>query len=438
MALAHRDIAKLLAKHGYTEPKQVGEGSFGKAVRVTNADGAKLICKMVDVSKASRKELQDAEKEGRLLADLKHPYIVRYRENFTENGWLCILMDFCEGGDLTKQIENARKRKQPIAEDQVLKWFTQAILALKYIHEKHILHRDLKPQNFFLSKNGVLKMGDFGIAKVLACTIAVARTQVGTPYYLSPELCQDKPYAWPSDIWAMGCILYEMCALKVPFDAANMPQLVQRITSNPVPSVPNVYSPFVRQLCTELLSRSQDRRPSPENILGRSKIQAIVKQMLEEAQAANRAEAAPKESAPTPEPPDGPPRQEIAFQKDDLVEYFSSAHQEWLAATVINVDDGGRIIVDLKPNTWISKAEQAVKVRPRRSNAGAAAAPAAVAAVPPAFNRPGSRPPSAAGPSKPLLCPGRAPSPGPGQRRGGPAGAAPSALRHGGRNIAGL
>ena len=67
-----------------------------------------------------------------------------------------------------------------------------------------------------------MKMGDFGIAKVLACTIAVARTQIGTPYYLSPELCQEKPYTWPSDIWAMGCILYEMCALKVARGKGNL------------------------------------------------------------------------------------------------------------------------------------------------------------------------------------------------------------------------
>merc|ERR1719450_1449230 len=150
-------------------------------------------------------------------------------------------MDFCEGGDMTAQIEKARKLRKPIQEDQVMRWFTQAVLALKYIHEKHILHRDLKPQNFFLSKN-VLKMGDFGIAKVLSCTIAVARTQIGTPYYLSTELCQEKPYTWPSDIWSMGCILYELCALKVPFDAANISGLVQKICRGPTPVIHASYS----------------------------------------------------------------------------------------------------------------------------------------------------------------------------------------------------
>merc|ERR1719188_1932947 len=218
MVLPHRDIGGLLKRHSYTEIKKIGEGSFGRALLVQSDEGHKLVCKMVDVSQASTKETQDAVKEGRLLAAFKHPYVVRYRESFIDSGWLCILMDYCEGGDLTKQIEVARKARRNIPEEQILRWMTQALLALKYIHDKHVLHRDLKSGNFFLSKAGNLKMGDFGIAKVLNCTQAVARTQIGTPFYLSPEVCQEKPYAWASDIWAMGVILFELFALKLPFD----------------------------------------------------------------------------------------------------------------------------------------------------------------------------------------------------------------------------
>eukprot|EP00438_Fugacium_kawagutii_P007723 Skav217311 [mRNA] locus=scaffold3163:30684:45087:+ [translate_table: standard] len=110
-----------------------------------------------------------------------------------------------ECGDLSKQIDDARRKRQNIPEGQVLCWFTQAMLALKYIHERHVLHRDLKPGNFFVS-NGALKMGDFGIAKVLSCTLACARTQIGTPYYLSPEAalgCQV----------AHGLMLYSLAGL---------------------------------------------------------------------------------------------------------------------------------------------------------------------------------------------------------------------------------
>ncbi|CAK8989877.1 unnamed protein product [Durusdinium trenchii] len=390
MSVAHSNVGGLLRKHGCTEIKKVGEGSFGKALLVRSEDGQKLICKMVDVSKATRREMEDAVKEGKLLSELKHPYIVRYRESFTESGWLCILMDYCEGGDLTARISEAKRSRKPFPEDQILRWFAQAILALKYIHEKHVLHRDLKPSNFFLSKSGNLKMGDFGIAKVLACTIAVAKTQIGTPYYLSPELCQEKPYTFSSDIWAMGCILYELCALRVPFDAPNIPGLVQKIVKAPVPPVPATYSAFLRELVSQMLNRNPDRRPNPEEILQKPQLQGIVRQMLDEAQEAVQAAddsgfrrvnsedgSAPALSTPSASPsfPPPPPSASVgepyiasagSYKTNDLVEYYSVSHGDWLPATVVKTDPEGRIIVDLKPNTWISKEDQAKKVRKRK------------------------------------------------------------------------
>ncbi|OLQ01780.1 Serine/threonine-protein kinase Nek1 [Symbiodinium microadriaticum] len=160
----------------------------------------------------------------------------------------------------------------PIPEEQILRWFTQATLAVKFIHDKHILHRDLKPANFFLTKNGSLKMGDFGIAKTMACTLACAKTRIGTPYYLSPEVCQEKPYNWSSDMWSMGCILYEMCALQVPFDAHSLSGLVQKICYGPLPVVPDCYSDFLRRLCRQLLDREPKKRPSADEIMPQPKM----------------------------------------------------------------------------------------------------------------------------------------------------------------------
>lgn len=385
--LAHRDVAGMLRKHSYVELRKIGEGSFGKALLVQADDGSKLVCKLVDVSQASTKETQDAIKEGRLLAAFKHPYIVRYRENFIDNGWLCILMDYCEGGDLSRQIENAKKQRQPIAENQVLRWMAQALLALKYIHDKHVLHRDLKSSNFFLSRSNNLKMGDFGIAKVLSCTAACARTQIGTPYYLSPEVCQEKPYAWPSDIWAMGCIMYELCERKVPFDASNISGLVQKICRGPTPEIQGRYDDFLKQLCKDMLSRSSSGRPSAETILQRPRMQSIVREMLEEAQQAQENASGTGDSAPAADGRQGRGSAEAAaaaapgpyadaaghYSKGDLVDYHSNTHKDWLPATIVNVDAEGRIIIDLKPHTWISVEAQALGVRPRRVSPSAAA-----------------------------------------------------------------
>jgi NIMA (never in mitosis gene a)-related kinase len=389
MAAQHRDVAGILRKRGYTEIRKIGEGSFGKAILVEAADQSRLVCKMIDVSKASAKETQDAVKEGQLLSQFRHPYIVRYKESFIECGWMCIVMDYCQGGELGQKIQETRKARQTLAEEQILRWITQALLALKAIHAKHILHRDLKPGNFFLTKNGNLKMGDFGIAKALGCTIACAKTQIGTPYYLSPEVCKERPYNWASDIWAMGCVLYEMCALKVPFDAPNISALVQKITRGPTPAIPSAYSEFTRQLCAEMLNRDPAARPSADDILQRPRIQAIVRQMLEEAQAA----APPQQPMAPAAPPAAPaaaaaavlsPTEDAAaaaapievagpyadaagkYKIGDLVEYNSRSHKEWLPATIVDVDIKGDIVIDLKPNTRIGREEQARLVRPRR------------------------------------------------------------------------
>ncbi len=136
-------------------------------------------------------------------------------------------MGYADGGDLSSKIKDQRtvSDKNYFSEDTVLDWFTQICLGMKHCHDRKILHRDLKAGNVFLCKNGMVKLGDFGIAKVLNSTIDKASTIVGTPYYLSPEIIKNKPYNFKSDIWSLGIILYEMCALKPPFNGANIHML---------------------------------------------------------------------------------------------------------------------------------------------------------------------------------------------------------------------
>lgn len=100
---------------------------------------------------------------------------------------------------------------------------------MQYIHHKRILHRDIKTSNIFLTSNGTVKIGDFGISKVLENTLDQASTVVGTPYYMSPEVCENKPYTFKSDVWALGCVLYELCTLKHAFDANNLLGLIFKI-----------------------------------------------------------------------------------------------------------------------------------------------------------------------------------------------------------------
>lgn len=262
--------------------REIGQGSYGYAVLVQDGEGRLFVMKTIDLSSMDKKQRRDAINEVRVLSCLKHPYIVNYRESFSENSILAIVMDYADGGDLHQKILRTRKAGHHFVERQVLRWFTEAALALKYMHDKHILHRDLKSQNLFLTSQGRLRVGDFGISKVLDNTGAFARTAIGTPYYLSPEICQEKPYSFGSDVWALGCVLYEMVALRVPFDAQNIQALVQKITRGPLPQVPALYTTEMRQLCWDLLHRDQTQRPTATDIIQRRYVQDEIRRMLHE------------------------------------------------------------------------------------------------------------------------------------------------------------
>ncbi|CAF1059021.1 unnamed protein product [Didymodactylos carnosus] len=165
----------------------------GRAWLVQNKeDGKQLVMKEINIARMGKKEREDARKEVAVLAQMKHPHIVSYAESFEDPSSLYIIMDYCDGGDLHSRIQT--QRGVLFSEDQILDWFVQITLALKHVHDRKVLHRDIKSQNVFLMKDGSCKLGDFGISKVLNTTMELAKTQIGTPYYLSPEICQQKPY----------------------------------------------------------------------------------------------------------------------------------------------------------------------------------------------------------------------------------------------------
>ena len=168
----------------------------------------------------SEEERRETLNEAKILEVLSHPNIVRFREVYkTKKGKLCIVMDYADGGDLQSKVKERFNQKDRngrmnyMTEDDLLNWFTQICLAMKHCHDKKILHRDLKSQNIFITKKGIVKLGDFGIARVLSNTRSKAKTVVGTPYYLSPEIIKSEAYSFKSDIWSLGVLLYEMAAL---------------------------------------------------------------------------------------------------------------------------------------------------------------------------------------------------------------------------------
>jgi NIMA (never in mitosis gene a)-related kinase 1/4/5 len=181
-------------------------------------------------------------------------------------GNLFITMDYCDGGDLYTKLRSCRGGS-PLCEDQILDWFVQITLALKHVHDRKILHRDLKSQNIFLMRDGMVKLGDFGVAKVLASTMELARTAIGTPYYMSPEICENKPYNNKSDVWSLGCVLYEVINLKNAFEANDIRSLINRIARGTYDPVNPRYSYELRNLVASMLKKNPRERPSVNGIL---------------------------------------------------------------------------------------------------------------------------------------------------------------------------
>ncbi|KAH7823825.1 putative Protein kinase RNA-like endoplasmic reticulum kinase-like B (PERK-like B) [Monocercomonoides exilis] len=250
----------------YIRQKVVGRGSFGAAVLVKHKGNGRLyIMKEINISQLSKKEKEESINEIRILSKLRHPNIVSYRESFVEKGLLCILMDYCDSGDLYQRCQ--KQRGVLMKEDDILLYFVQICLALKHVHDRKILHRDLKTQNIFLTAQNVVKLGDFGIARMLNSTGEMAKTAIGTPYYLSPEICEDRPYDAKSDIWSLGCVLYELTTLKHAFDANNMKGLVMKILRGSYPPISPQYSADLRNLIASMLNKNPRQRPTINNIL---------------------------------------------------------------------------------------------------------------------------------------------------------------------------
>ncbi|NWQ92364.1 NEK4 kinase, partial [Burhinus bistriatus] len=261
--------------------RAVGKGSYGEVSLVRHQqDSKQYVIKKLNLKNASNRERKAAEQEAQLLSQLKHPNIVTYRESWQgEDGLLYIVMGFCEGGDLYHKLKEQKGKLLP--ENQVVEWFVQIAMALQYLHEKHILHRDLKTQNVFLTRTNIIKVGDLGIARVLENQYDMASTLIGTPYYMSPELFSNKPYNYKSDVWALGCCVYEMATLKHAFNAKDMNSLVYRIIEGKLPPMPKDYSPQLVEIIRTMLSKKPEERPSVKSILRQPYIKHQISLFLE-------------------------------------------------------------------------------------------------------------------------------------------------------------
>ncbi|MEW5315749.1 MAG: hypothetical protein WDW38_007155 [Sanguina aurantia] len=249
--------------------QQVGKGAFGTAHIVTHkVDGLRYVLKRVRLARQSHRERQAALQELCLLASLNHRNILQYKESWVAAGCVvCMVVELCSSADLAAQLQLRVTGAACFSEGQLQDMAVQLASALHMLHVNRVAHRDVKLSNILVTGDGCLKLADFGLSALLDSGDSLTDTVVGTPSYMGPELMQGKPYGTKNDLWGLGCVLYELAALKPAFQACNMSGLVRRITSGPTPTLPSRYSPELTSLVRALLCKEAEGRPSAAQVL---------------------------------------------------------------------------------------------------------------------------------------------------------------------------
>ncbi|XP_071811939.1 serine/threonine-protein kinase Nek10-like isoform X2 [Apostichopus japonicus] len=260
---------------GYSVYEHLGTGAFGSVYKVKkNAQGKFLALKEISfnnpavgrTAKEKEKSIAGIISEITIVKeDLRHPNVVRYFRTFTDDKSenLYIVMDLIEGAPLHEHFNSLREKKLKFPEDRIWNIFVQIVLALRYLHkEKGIVHRDLTPNNIMLGENDRVTITDFGLARQKQPDCSKMTSVVGTILYSCPELVQNLPYSDKADVWAIGCILYQMCKLEPPFFSSNMLSLATKIVAaDYVPVEEGEYSDLVIYTIQRCLTSEPKERP---------------------------------------------------------------------------------------------------------------------------------------------------------------------------------
>ena len=268
--------SEIISINGYEIIERIGVGSYGRVYKVSKNKKYYVLKEIpLNLSSAAEK-INSVQNEADILSSLNNKYVVKFYESFKKNHNIYIIMEYCDNGDLCSflnRIKKQRKSEEYFLEiDFVWKLFIQMSIGLYYIHSKKIIHRDIKTLNIFLTKNFDAKIGDLGVAKILENTNH-AMTFIGTPYYVSPEMCRNKPYNEKSDIWALGCILYELLTFNHPFTATNQAALFIKILNNKYNPFPPGVPEDLKNMVDFILEKDYELRPSMADIITRKSFQ---------------------------------------------------------------------------------------------------------------------------------------------------------------------
>ncbi|CAG9330070.1 unnamed protein product [Blepharisma stoltei] len=246
--------------------KELGRGSFGIVFLVQNTRNRKFyVLKRINLGLLTIKQKKAALREAEILKQLDHPHIIKYHASFLEDNDLSLIMDYAEGGDLQQLLLKHRLRKKNFNEKELWRFANELCSAVSYLHSRKIIHRDIKCHNVFLTKDHSVKLGDLGASKMVSAEMQA--TRVGTPLYLAPEMVKQQPYDFKVDVWAIGCVLYNLASLESPFVGRNLITLGISIVNKIPKPLPSGYSKRLSELIMKLLEKKPIERPSMQETM---------------------------------------------------------------------------------------------------------------------------------------------------------------------------
>lgn len=260
--------------NNYKLTSYIASGTFGKVYKGYDIRSNELIViKKILITNLRDYDLENIFNEVKITSNLECDFIVKSTDVFTDKTYVYIVFPYYKNGNLKEYL----MKRDKLLESEIWKIITQLLIAIDYLNEYSIIHRDIKIMNILVKDNGDICLADFGVSKILSHKNENAQTQVGTPYYFSPELVKGIKYSYNVDIWALGVIIYEIIYKKYPFEAHNLPYLVRKIKNDPIffPDI-NEYSYELLSLCKKMLSKISSIRPTSSALLNNNNVLNVI------------------------------------------------------------------------------------------------------------------------------------------------------------------
>ena len=227
----------------------------------------------------NEKEKENAFNESKILSILKHPNIIELKKAFFNElkNSFNLIMDFPSNDSLKDKIQYSIQNKRYLEENTIWEVFTQILIGLNYLHKKGIIHRNLQSKNIFISKHKLIKITDFNCCYIHNKNMALYQPLITISSYTAPELLNKQKFSYKCDIWSVGCIIYEMAALTLPFKSINK---IHRNNINiDFESFPTFYSSNLKSIISDMLALDSSKRPSTHTLLNFSNVKETAKKL---------------------------------------------------------------------------------------------------------------------------------------------------------------